>query len=225
MAKILSLESSSEVCSVCVSDENEILSLIETTEPFSHTRKMTLFIQQCLSEANISMQELDAVAVSDGPGSYTGLRVSAATAKGICFGLQIPLITVNTLEAIATHASSLAEGDLYIPMIDARRMEVYTSTYNNKLEEVKETHNLILEEDSFNIYNGKKIVLCGTGVEKCKDVFKTKGYDFLPFRLSASYLLPLIQAKFRSKNFVDMISYSPNYFKAPKVTQSKKPLF
>jgi len=225
MAIILSLESSSEVCSICVSRNEELLSLVETTEPFSHTRKMTLFIKQCLDEAGLSTADLNAVAVSHGPGSYTGLRVSAATAKGLCFGLNIPLIAIDTLEAIAYEAKSKGEADIYIPMIDARRMEVYATIYNKDLEILQNTNNIIIDVDSFQVFNGQQVVLCGTGVEKCKEVFKTKGYDLLPFSLSASFIPPLAIQKYEVKQFENIVSYGPNYFKSPKVTKSKKPLF
>ena len=225
MPYILSLESSSEVCSVCVSEGGECLSLIETKEPFSHTRKMTLFIDECLKEAGIQVKELSAVAVSDGPGSYTGLRVSAATAKGLCFGLGIPLIAVDTLQAIADHARYIYDGSLYIPMIDARRMEVYYSVLDPHLKVLEQTNNLILETDVFSQYEDETLVLCGTGVEKSKEVFKTKAYDFFPFDLSAKHLIRIAQQKFDDEAFENIVSYGPNYFKAPKVTQSKKPLF
>jgi tRNA threonylcarbamoyladenosine biosynthesis protein TsaB len=222
---ILSLESSSEVCSIALSKGGEILSTVETSEPFSHTRKMTLFIKECLDTSGVSIQDINAVAVSHGPGSYTGLRVSAATAKGLCFGLNIPLIAVDTLKAIANEAKSKISADVYIPMIDARRMEVYTAMYSNDLQLVKGTHNVIIEESSFANYQQGKILLCGTGVEKTKEVFKTNGYDFLPLNLSARYLVSLANEKFEEGNFENIVSYSPNYFKAPRITKSKKPLF
>lgn len=225
MPTILCLESSSEVCSIALGKDDELLSIVETSEPFSHTRKMTVFIAKCLEEAGVLIRDVDAIAVSHGPGSYTGLRVSAATAKGLCFGLKIPLIALDTLEVIAHYSKSQIAADLYIPMIDARRMEVYTKIYSKTLEVVKETHNLILEEGSFASYDLGKILICGTGVEKTKAVFATKGYDFLPFDLSARYLIALAIRKFEEEEFENLASYSPNYFKAPRITKSKKPLF
>lgn len=225
MAYILHLESSSEVCSICLSKDEEVLAIVETTEAFSHTRKMTLFIMECLVKAGIKAGGLDAISVSHGPGSYTGLRVSAATAKGFCFGLKIPMIAVDTLEAIAYKAQSRESADLYIPMIDARRMEVYTTIYNKDLEIIKETHNLIIDETSYDEFSESRILFCGTGVEKCKEVFKTKGHILRPFSLSSSYLVPLAFRKYRSQSFENIVSYGPNYFKSPKVTKSKKPLF
>jgi tRNA threonylcarbamoyladenosine biosynthesis protein TsaB len=225
MPIILNLESSSEVCSIALSNGNEILSIVESSEPFSHTRKMTLFIQECLEETGLSMEDINAVAISHGPGSYTGLRVSASTAKGLCFGLKIPLIAVDTLEAIAINAKKQSSADIFIPMIDARRMEVYTTIYSNELEIISDTHNLIIEEDCFEAYDTQKIVLCGTGVEKTKEVFKTKDYDFMHFQLSSSFLVAPAYAKYTEGKFEDLVSYSPNYFKAPRITKSKKPLF
>ncbi len=225
MTYILNLETSSEVCSVCLSHGGEVVNLIETKEAFSHTRKMTLFISDCMKEAGIELGALDAVAISDGPGSYTGLRVSAATAKGLCFGLGIPLIAINTLHALAYHTKTIIDAPYYIPMIDARRMEVYTSIYSNTLQEVGETHSLILDQSAFEGYQGKGAVLCGTGVEKCTALFDAETFDFRPLDLSSAYLVGLSEAKFAAGKFENIASYSPNYFKAPKVTRSKKPLF
>lgn len=224
MAIILSLESSSEVCSVCIHRDLEVLALVETDEPFSHTRRMTLMIQEGLEEASLSMKDLDGVAVSHGPGSYTGLRVAAATAKGICYALGIPLVAVDTLEALAMEAQSFIEGELFIPMIDARRMEVYTAIYNKAGECVKPTYNLILEEGIFSSWEetGSKIVLCGTGVEKSKHFFGDERYLLRPRRLSATYMIPLAISRFQEGKVEEIVSYEPNYFKSPRVTASKK---
>ncbi|WP_235297590.1 tRNA (adenosine(37)-N6)-threonylcarbamoyltransferase complex dimerization subunit type 1 TsaB [Portibacter marinus] len=225
MAYILSLESSSRVCSVALSNKDQLIYLKESSEPFSHTRKITLFIQECLQESGISVNQLEAIAVSHGPGSYTGLRVSAATAKGLCYGLQIPLIAVDTLKAIAWKAREEEDAEIYIPMIDARRMEVYTAVYDQKLEKIKPTHNLILEKEVMDEFTKKLVVLCGTGVEKARSIFENKSMILMPFELSANYIFNLAYQQFTEQNFENIASYSPNYFKAPRITTSKKPLF
>lgn len=227
MALILSLETSSEVCSVCLHENEKILSIIETKEAFSHTRKITLFITECLKIANKEIHQLNAIAISDGPGSYTGLRVAASTAKGMCYALGIPMIAVDTLKAIAHHASLTFPGAMYFPMVDARRMEVYTSIFDASLNHLKETYNLILEKEVFEEWeiSNQKMVLCGTGVEKVKMLFAEKKYELMPFELSSSHMVSLAIRKFENKFFENIISYEPNYYKAPKVTRSTKALF
>ncbi len=228
MALILSLESSSEVCSVCLHEDGEILSLVESKEAFSHTRKITVFIQQCLSEGAKDINDVSAIAISGGPGSYTGLRVGASTAKGLCFGLNIPLISIDTLEAIAFHArTEVPDSDYYIPMIDARRMEVYSAVFNREGIKVVETDNVILDENSYTEWfsDKKKTTLCGTGVQKSLHLFEESAFHSMPLDLSAAYLMGLAEKKYLGNEFEDIVSFEPNYFKAPKVTKSKKALF
>lgn len=227
MAVILSIESSSDVCSVCIHKDGQILSLAETKEPFSHTRKMTLYIQQVLKNAGLTIHDLQAVAVSHGPGSYTGLRVSAATAKGLCYGLKIPLIAVDTLKAIAFKARTMLPDSIYIPMIDARRMEVYYAIYDAELREVRKVDNIILEEGIFDeeVLPNSLVVLCGTGIAKGTLIFKNPVYHQMPMELSAGMMAEIAEEQYNKGKFEDIVSYEPNYFKAPKVTKSKKQPF
>lgn len=227
MAIILSIESSSDVCSVCVHQDGKVLSISETKEAFSHTRKMTLFIQEVLNHAGMTIKDLQAVAVSHGPGSYTGLRVAAATAKGLCYGLGLPLIAVDTLQAIALEASRTIPDALYIPMIDARRMEVYYAIYDDALNIIRQTDSIILEEGIFDEAqptNGLK-VLCGTGIAKATLLFQDSIYHQIPMELSAGMMVEIAEEQFNKELFENIVSYEPNYFKAPKVTKSKKQPF
>ena len=226
MALILNLETSSEICSVCLSEGGKILALKEDNEAFSHTRRITLFISEVLKQSKRNIKELDAVAISHGPGSYTGLRVGASTAKGLCYGLDIPLIAVSTLEGIALKAHKAFPGYFYAPMIDARRMEVYTCFYNQNLDLVLPTSNVILSPDSVvEIGRQGMYVACGTGVEKAEDLFQGENIITMPFRLSAQFLYEIAEKKYRNKEFESIVSYEPLYFKPPMVTKSKKPLF
>ena len=130
MAIILNIETATDIGSVCLSRGKEVLAVKQGTTTFSHAKETTLMIDHCLTEAGLTMQDLNAVAISSGPGSYTSLRIGTSVAKGICYALDKPLIAVNTLEALALAASKVSDGAIYAPMIDARRMEVYTTFYD-----------------------------------------------------------------------------------------------
>ena len=169
MPYILHLETATEICSVGISKGHQIISLKSSAEPYQHVTLINQLIEDCLREANISMHQLDAVAVSSGPGSFTALRVGTATAKGICYALQKPLIGVDTLQALALGSfDATIEKALYVPMIDARRMEVYTATFDDSNECIEPTRSLIIEKNIFEDYkkNGHTVVLSGNGAEK-----------------------------------------------------------
>ena len=147
MPKILCIETATEICSVCLSIDGEAVALAETDKGFSHASTLTILIQKCLEEANLTLDNLDAVALSQGPGSYTGLRIGVSVAKGICYALNKPMIAIDTLEALAWACAKEEKQEAhYCPMIDARRMEVYTAMYNLKGEEEQSVNALILDE-------------------------------------------------------------------------------
>lgn len=225
MPIILNIETATDICSVAIAKGDTLVSQNESTETFSHASAITLLIEDCLKDAGLTLNDLDAVAISSGPGSYTALRVGSSVAKGICYALDKPLIAVDTLEALA-HAAfeEVAEGAFYIPMIDARRMEVYTSVYDQSLKLLKATHNLIVEQDSFSEYFEKDglVVFCGTGALKTKPLFAAKNILYSVLTCSAKYLIPLSLISFQNKKFQDVAYYSPSYFKAPNITVSKK---
>lgn len=226
MALILNLDTATDVCSVGIANGAKILSLKESDDAYSHASAITLLIEACRKDAGIDLQDLDAIAISSGPGSYTALRVGAATAKGICYALDKPMIAIDTLAALAHAAKEKQTADFYIPMIDARRMEVYTAVYDQQLQELESVHNLILDLQSFNNYftDGKSIAFCGNGAPKSQTVFVEKNAIFCDILCSAKHIAPLAEVAFQKQQFEDIAYYTPLYFKAPNITVSKKTL-
>ncbi len=223
--RLLLLETSGEICSVCISYGNAVVSLQESTESFSHASEVTILIQKAMKMADWEMKDLDAVVVSDGPGSYTGLRVGLSVAKGLCFGLDIPLIAVNSLAALADFAQAEYPDALYFPMIDARRMEVYMRGYDADRQSIFPIGAVILAENTFDEWLpcGKKIVLCGSGVEKSKTLYKaSQNFVFIETTFSSKHLIHLGLKSFQQKEFVDFASHTPFYLKPPNITQPKK---
>lgn len=224
MALILNIESSGEICSVCISREAEILSLKESVKPFQHTEQITLLIDACCKEAGIKLKDLDAVGISSGPGSYTSLRVGTATAKGICYVLNKPLIAVDTLESLAGAAfKQIKQEALYAPMIDARRMEVYSNLYDHRLQPLEETKALIITEDTYSEYKEdvRSIYLFGSGARKCLELLPPPRFEWMEMDCSAQHLVPIAYEKFKKKDFVDLAYFSPFYLKSPNITKAK----
>ncbi len=216
MALILNIETSTEVCSITISKNGELLYKKETLEGLSHSELLTVFIEELLAENNLKLNQLDAVAVSKGPGSYTGLRIGVSVAKGLCYGLEIPLIAVNSLETMGTHAAlNSSENMLFCPMIDARRMEVYTALYNSKGEEIKPVSAEIIEEDFLSEYlNDNKILFFGNGSEKCKTQITNSNAIFNgPKKTSAQFMQKLTDEKYNKKEFEDVAYFEPFYLK------------
>lgn len=212
--KILHLETSSKNCSVTISDGEEVLCLCEeVSENYKQSESLHTFIQWALEGADIELKDLDAISIGKGPGSYTGLRIGAASAKGFCFGLNIPLIAINSLETMVEHFINQGY-DLIIPLIDARRMEVYTAIYNGKTgEELKPTDNLILDKHSFQEFQGKKILFVGDGCTKAKEVLEFEA-DFKPeVHPSSKYLVKKAVIKFNQSDFEDIAYFEPFYLK------------
>ncbi len=216
MALILNIETSTEVCSVTISRNSELLYKKETLEGLSHSELLTVFIEELLAENNLKLNQLDAVAVSKGPGSYTGLRIGVSVAKGLCYGLEIPLIAVNSLETMGIYtALNSNENMLFCPMIDARRMEVYTALYNSKGEELKPVSAEIIEEDFLADYlEDNKIMFFGNGAEKCKAQITHSNAIFDgPKKTSAQFMQKLTQEKYNKKEFEDVAYFEPFYLK------------
>lgn len=227
MAKILLIETATGVCSVAVSDGLELLSIQQAEGTRQHAAQITLLIQAVLEQARLELVELDAVAVSSGPGSYTSLRVGASTAKGICYTLDKPLIAVDTLQSLALASlQKEREEGLYQPMIDARRMEVYTARFDAANERLEEAAPLIVGEATFQetLNRGALLILSGNGAEKCRKVLPETGILYSPVVCSAAHLMPLALRKLEAADFEDVAYYSPFYLKPPNVTQSKKKL-
>ena len=227
---ILHIETATDICSVCLSRDNDILAVEETTESYVHAEKLTLFIQSCMEEANLSMQELDAVSLSAGPGSFTGLRIGASVAKGICYALGKPLIAISSLEALASamRIDNPHERGLYCSMIDARRMEVYCALFDSLGKRIWPDQPLILEREDKTFRNffeeGHIIFYGGNGSQKCKDVLHDSQAVFTDVLSSSTHLTPLANRAYLEKSFVDPAYFSPAYLKTPNITIPKKRL-
>lgn len=227
MANILHIESSTTQCSVALSKDGIIQCLFEhNDEQYSHSEKLHVFIQKCFDQTSISIENLDAVAVSKGPGSYTGLRIGVSAAKGICFAHDIPLISVATLLSLA-HQISVSSG-VVVPLLDARRDEVYSSIYNANFEEVRKTQAEVITSDSFSTHLQKgPVYLLGPGAAKCKNLIaKHPNLHFAKESVfpSAKQMVSLAQSKFDKKEFEDVAYFEPYYLKDFLVTPSKKKL-
>lgn len=211
---ILHIETSTKNCSVSISRNGKLLCLCEEyDEQYGHSEKLHQFVNWALEGAEISLNELDAVCVSKGPGSYTGLRIGVSAAKGFCFGLDIPLLSLNSLEILAQSQVD-KNFDLIIPMIDARRMEVYTTIFDGKGNMVSEIEAKVLDESSFQEFADKKIAFVGDAVEKSKSVFNLPNAKFLQgIHPSAKQMIALAEAKFTQKAFEDVAYFEPFYLK------------
>lgn len=231
MANILNIETSTDVCSVALTSEGQVLEHCENYEGQTHATLLSQYVQNVLRYARQREMALDAVAVSIGPGSYTGLRIGLSEAKGLAFGLGVPLIGVNTLQLLAVSAmfSHFIDEDklLYVPMIDARRMEVYTAAYTPALEAVVEPQAMILDEHSFEaqLDEGFALVLMGNGSDKARDVMTRDGVRHIPgIKSVALDMLALSEKAFREGNFIDVAYSTPLYLKEFQATKPKNPV-
>lgn len=224
MAVILSIETSAMSCSACASVDGELIVNRIKPDGRNHSELLGVFIDEIITELENKNLKLDAVAVSAGPGSYTGLRIGVSTAKGICYGYDIPLISIPTLQLIANTAEkeSKIEGT-YIPMIDARRMEVYTAKYKAG-KVISDEVALIVDETSYREeLTTETLVFCGDGSGKCKDVITSNNAQFVDDVIAtAENMIPLAENAFNNQEFVDLAYFEPNYLKAFQTTVSKK---
>jgi len=198
---------------VALAKEGNTIIIKEIAEQnFSHSEKLHLFIDEVLKQAGISYKELSAIALSKGPGSYTGLRIGASTAKGLCFALDIPLITLDSLQILALQVTH--QDGLIIPMIDARRMEVYTATFDSNHNKTSDTQALIIDENSFSQIN-QKTYFIGDGAEKCKPLLQRENLIFLDQIIypSAKEMSSLSFEKFVAQEFEDIAYFEPFYLK------------
>jgi tRNA threonylcarbamoyladenosine biosynthesis protein TsaB len=217
---ILCIETATGVCSVALCDENSVISVLEAPAGMSHSSSLTVIIRELLSGASVTPGQLDAVAVSKGPGSYTGLRIGVSVAKGIAYGAEIPLIGINTLTAMChgyLTANPLPPDSttLLCPMIDARRMEVYNALFKADGTIIRETSADIITGSSYSdILESEKIIFFGNGAGKCRSAITAASAVFDEgFSLSASYLhKPSVNA-FREKQFEDVAYFEPYYLK------------
>ncbi|QDH79107.1 tRNA (adenosine(37)-N6)-threonylcarbamoyltransferase complex dimerization subunit type 1 TsaB [Echinicola soli] len=224
MSLILSIETAVSVCSVALHEEKGLVGLLELHQENVHAQKLMPAIKSLLDRAGLESGDLSAVAVSEGPGSYTGLRIGVSTAKGISFAHQIPLIAVGTLDALAFQVVDMVEpGSFVVPMIDARRMEVYSKVFDYGMKEKEGLRPVIIDEDSYATYLEKgKVYFCGDGSRKITEVIDHPNVRFLNVSNSAKSVGDLATEKFIQKDFVDIAYFEPNYLKEFRVLKSKK---
>ena len=213
MSFILNIETATKNCSVSIAKNGETIVCKEIAEEgYSHAEKLHVFIEEIIAEAKISVQDLDAIAVSQGPGSYTGLRIGVSAAKGLCFALNIPLIAVDTLQTLASQAK-VSDGKI-IPMLDARRMEVYSEIFNANLEIEREILAEVIDENSFAAFT-ETIYFVGDCAEKCKQVLTKENFVFLEDIKypSASAMSKISFDKYQKSDTVDVAYFEPYYLK------------
>lgn len=217
MALILSIETSGDNCSVAIHEKNTLLSLVQIREPRSHASKLGVLLEEVIRSSGISKSQLGAIAVSAGPGSYTGLRIGTSAAKGLCFGLNIPLIAVNTLDVLIYQAKKISENNsqLLCPMIDARRMEVYCKIVDRSEREIQEMKPVVIDQNTFRpLLDSHFIHFFGNGASKCKTTIHHQHaiFDDGVFP-DASALGSLAFEKWKKKVTEDFRSFEPFYLK------------
>jgi len=223
MPTLLHIETATNVCSVALSCNGRLLSLRESSVKNAHSSVLTTFIEDCFKSAGIKTSEIDAIAVSEGPGSYTGLRIGVATAKGLCYAMEKPLIAIPTLRAMASgmlnqplQNPNTKLQTFYCPMIDARRMEVFSSVFNSGMVEIRRTLAEIIDENSFSdILKENTIFFAGDGAAKCKPFLEENenAYFLDDFQVSASYMISLAEQKFLAGDFENLAYFEPFYLK------------
>lgn len=219
---ILNIETATKNCSVSIAENGKTIICNQIAEEgYSHAERLHVFIEESIAAAGITFKDLVAVAVSQGPGSYTGLRIGVSAAKGLCYALEIPLIAVDTLQALAAQAT--IENGLIVPMLDARRMEVYSAIFSNKLEVKRAILAEVITEDSFQEYD-ETLYFVGDCADKCKEVLTQYNFVFLEEIKypSANEMSALSYAKFLKNDFADVAYFEPYYLKDFMITTSKK---
>ncbi len=223
MSYILHIDSTTKVCSIALSKDDRLIQLVELdSDGLAHSEKLHLFIEECLEKVNIKPSDLDAISVSKGPGSYTGLRIGVSAAKGLCYGLNIPLIAIDTLTAMADSVVHNVQKDaVLIPMIDARRIEVFCSIHHQG-KEIKTVHSRVLNEEPFDELDSENVYYFGDGAEKAQD-YLNPSWIYLPEpKTSAKNLIPIAWQKFTKKDFENAAYFEPSYHKDFQAGKPKK---
>ena len=218
MTYILNIETSTKVCGVSLSKNGELLDAKESFEDNSHSANLAPFIDELLKRNSLEYSQLSAIAISKGPGSYTGLRIGTSTAKGLCFALDIPLIAIGTLDSMAAHAKDSYDSGFeghFRPMIDARRMEVYSQDFDNSLNAKNEVKAIIIDEESFKEeLENNKILFFGDGAMKCAYTITHRNAIFYPgTQASALGMVKLSYEAFSKEDFVNVAYFEPFYLK------------
>ena len=223
MAYILNIETSTKNCSVSISNNGELVAIKELNNGnYSHAEVLHPFINDIIKEANITFENLNAIAVSKGPGSYTGLRIGVSAAKGLCFALNIPLISINTLQSLALSIS--IKSGVIIPMLDARRMEVYAAVFDSDYRQIREIKAEIIDETSFlSELENDTVYFLGDGAEKCKTSIVHSNAIFIDAKFpSAKEMSMLSYDKYKKNDIEDVAYFEPFYLKDFMVVPQKK---
>jgi len=236
MALILNIETTSDVCSVALSRDGKLINIQEENEGRSHAAKLAVFIDKVLKDEKIEVSHLDAVSISKGPGSYTGLRIGVSTAKGLCYGSDLPLISVHTLQTLTQglinnirsyFPEGLEKGDILVPMIDARRMEVYTARFDNRNNFLRDVEPVILEDHTFQeLLDERRVIFIGNGIKKAREIINHHHAKFIEaINFSAAHMVSLSEEKFVKGKFEDVAYFEPFYLKDFQATKPKNKLF
>jgi tRNA threonylcarbamoyladenosine biosynthesis protein TsaB len=216
MALILSLETSAKVCSAAIHNKGELISSAEVHIDQSHASKLAVLISEVMQSASIQYSQLDAIATTSGPGSYTGLRIGTSMAKGLAVGLSRPIVSMGTLELLAHQVAGKNVGNMLLcPMIDARRMEVYCSLFNSSLEVIQPTEAKIIDELSFQEHlKGNQILFFGDGASKCKEKLTSPNAKFITgIYPAAAHMGTISYTKFVKGQVEDVVNFEPHYLK------------
>lgn len=214
MALILCLETATKVCSVCLSKDGlSIISKSLSSEKYSHAEKLNGLIMELFEDGPYSLKNIDAIAVSEGPGSYTGLRIGTSTAKGLCYALDKPLIAINSLKSLAALVQT--DGQLICPMFDARRLEVYSAIFDSDLNTIEPTQAVVIDEGSYKQHlRNSKVLFIGPGANKCVDLITDNNATFnLEIIVNSEGMTQLAEDAFQAGNFADLAYFEPFYLK------------
>lgn len=229
MSKIICVETTTNVCSVALAIDGKCVSLREVSDPKAHSSQLSLQIESLCDENKIKLNDLDAISISMGPGSYTGLRIGTSLIKGILYSIGKPLIAVDTLQAMAKGViatNQLSAGAKLCPMIDARRMEVYNAFYDSNAQPLAEVVATVVDENSFATeLSEAEVYFFGNGAEKCKSVLTSNNAKFIDgVECSARWMCDLSEEKFKNNDFADLAYFEPFYLKEFQATTPKKNL-
>ena len=214
--KFLCIDTTSEYCSVSLFEDNNLIEFQNSIIERSHSKLLILIIDEILKKSKTKISEIDAFSISKGPGSYTGLRIGLSSVKGFCFGLNKPLISINTLKVLSKSALSLInnKNSILCPMVDARRMEVFTKLYDCQLNSLSDDKSLVLDENSFDLYNDKEIYFFGNGSDKFAKIVKRKNFTFIKDIMPDSrFMGDITLEKYNLNEFEDISTFEPNYIK------------
>ncbi len=224
MALILNIETATKNCSVSLAKNGQLLACKELNDGgYSHGENLHVFIENLLNETSVLISDIVAVAVSKGPGSYTGLRIGVSAAKGLCFILDVPLISVDTLRSLSASVE-VQKNEIIVPLLDARRMEVYSAIFSGSNKRLRETQAEVIDENSFKEYLQKgKVYFLGDGAEKCKEIVQHENAIFLDgYFPSAKQMAQISYDKYKIGDIEDVAYFEPFYLKDFLITKSKK---